>query len=387
MAARVSEGTQLAGICRSWAVACSPWQAVLAAMYGDAATFSLRSVAGGPVAASLAASLVLTVLLNAVAVWKIRVWNPSREVRKKTQTDAEEADIAVDLPPGTAREVWDRPVLWREIKTWAYGRKVLLVRLGYLLIFALAAAALVTLEDFNRTSASLVLAPLFLVSLVLVNSQAVTALTTERDAKSLELLLVTEITPKEFLAGKFAGVFYNTKEMVVLPILVCLFLWGKGDLSGENAFYVIGGLIVMYAFAAVLGIHCGLIHPNTRIAIGTSLGTVFFLFVGVATCIRIMVAFGQSFEGQLAPFVVFMLGGAMALYASLGARNASSAILCASLACPFATFYAITSFLAEQQTLGVFLVVAVVYGFAAVAMLLLDVSEFNTATGQSTSGE
>ena len=65
----------------------------------------------------------------------------------------------------------------------------------------------------------------------------------------------------------------------------------------------------------------------------------------------------------------------------------SNAILCASLACPFLTFYAITSFLAEQQTLGVFLIVVAVYGFTAVAMLLLDVSEFNTATGQSTSGE
>jgi len=33
----------------------------------------------------------------------------------------------------------------------------------------------------------------------------------------LDLLLVTDITPKEFIYGKLAGVLYNTKEMLFLP--------------------------------------------------------------------------------------------------------------------------------------------------------------------------
>ena len=65
-------------------------------------------------------------------------------------------------------------------------------------------------------------------------------------------------------------------------------------------------------FVAVLGLHCGLIHGNSRTAIATSLGTVFFLFIGIATCMRIMVAFSGSFGYQLAPFLAFMLGGASA---------------------------------------------------------------------------
>ncbi len=35
--------------------------------------------------------------------------------------------------------MWDNPVLWREMCTWAYGKKVLIIRLAYL-VFALLAS-------------------------------------------------------------------------------------------------------------------------------------------------------------------------------------------------------------------------------------------------------
>ena len=40
------------------------------------------------------------------------------------------------------RLVWDNPILWREIRTWAYGRKILIVRMAFLALFALAAGSL-----------------------------------------------------------------------------------------------------------------------------------------------------------------------------------------------------------------------------------------------------
>ena len=64
-----------------------------------------------------------------------------------------------------------------------------------------------------------------------------------------------------------------------------------------------------YFFVATLGIHAGLTYVNSRHAVAVSLGMVFFLFVGIATCMRIMMSFGGSFELQLAPFLVFMVGG------------------------------------------------------------------------------
>jgi hypothetical protein len=142
----------------------------------------------------------------------------------------------------------------------------------------------------------------------------------------------------------------------------------------------------MNAFVAMLGVHAGMSYGNSRTAIGVSLGTVFFLFVGIATCMRMMVAFSGSFHWQIQPFLAFMLGGSVGLYAALGARNPSRAIAAASIVAPAATFWAITSFLL-QYTLGVFLVTVVTYGFATAAMLVPAIFEFDVATGRTTPGE
>ena len=223
-------------------------------------------------------------------------------------------------------------------------------------------------------------------SLVLVNAQAVTSLTSERDGRALDLLLVSDLSPKEIVFGKLGGVFYNTKEIVALPILLCAYLWFAGAASLENVSYLAGGLAVLYLFVAMVGIHAGMHYANSRTAIATSLGTVFFLFLGVATCMWMMVAFSGNFEGQLPPFLAFMIGGGVGLYLALGARNPSQAIGLASFLCPFATFYAITSFFLHQ-TLGVFLVTAAAYGFATAAMLIPAIYEFDVATGRTTAGE
>ncbi|MCR4415934.1 MAG: hypothetical protein NUV77_26260, partial [Thermoguttaceae bacterium] len=89
---------------------------------------------------------------------------------------------------------------------------------------------------------------------------------------------------------------------------------------------------------------------------------------------------------QLQPFLAFMVGGGVGLYVALGARNPSPAIGVASFVCPFAMFYAITSFFLDY-TLGVFLVTAAAYGFATAAMLIPAIYEFDVATGRTTAGE
>jgi hypothetical protein len=291
-----------------------------------------------------------------------------------------------------SRQVWDNPILWREIRTWAYGRRVLVIRLAYLLLFALALAAIMRVVNapagFDRWDVATPLLLLSVVSFILVNAQAVTSLTSERDVKALDLLLVTDLTPKEFVFGKLGGVFYNAKEMIVLPILLCGYLWWIGELSFENLLYLVGGALVLNVFVAMLGVHAGMAYSNSRSAIGTSLGTVFFLFIGVAVCIYIMISFSGSFHFQLLPFAALMLGGGVGLFVSLGARNPSTAIGVASLLCPFATFYAITSSLIEPpQTLGVFVTLAFTYGFTTAAMLVPAIYEFDVATGRTTGGE
>lgn len=398
----------------------SPMRAMLLAVRPSvSAGGSLESLAKG-IVPFLVFSLSLSVMLVVTAILRVRVWNPSAELfqipkeyesgsifshgaegKKEDElgiaAEAEKDEAAraghVDARTRTqkryGRTVWENPVLWREIRTWAYGRKVLVIRLGYLLFFALAAAALVLVSSTPVDRNALLpregqpIAPLLLVSFCIVNALAVTAITSERDGKSLELLMVTDLLPREFLIGKLLGVLYVTKEMVVLPLLIGFGLWWSRRIGVQDLCFLEIGLLVMYVFSAMLGIHCGMIYSSSRTAVTFSLGTVFFLFLGVATCILILVSFSGTFEAQLPSFLSFILGGSVGLYAVLGIRNPSPAILAASLLLPFATFFAFTSFLIGNQNLQVFVVTSGVYGFTAMAMMIPALSEYDIAMGRS----
>ncbi|MFM9114993.1 MAG: ABC transporter permease [Planctomycetota bacterium] len=151
----------------TWAVALSPLRAILAAtqplLSGEAPASAWGETLADPIAGVwlyLACTGLLLVTLNLIAILRVRVWNPSREVmigQKLTEeepelpassaADPEQArlghvDARVRTERATSRAVWDNPVLWREMRTWAYGRKVLFIRLAYVLLFLLAAVSL-----------------------------------------------------------------------------------------------------------------------------------------------------------------------------------------------------------------------------------------------------
>ncbi len=405
---------------QSWATMFSPFRAVLAAAHPAMDSSTLRQLWTDEVTLFVINALSATLLLNLLAIARVRVWNPSRELRPgqaEQEEDAtiwgaehdlsQDANVAAEQArnrhvdartrqhTGASRRVWDNPVLWRETCTWAYGRKVLIIRLVYLLLFAMAWVAVHWAvqnelaagprDEFATflPAATMPLAFFGLVSLVIVNALAVTSITNERDGQALDLLLVTDLSPREFVLGKLGGVLWVTKEMVVLPMLLCLYLWWYGVVHLENLCFLLGGLTTMNIFVASLGVHCGMTYANSRNAIGVSLGTVFFLFLGVAACMIMMVKFSSSFHNQLPPFLASILGGGVGLYVALGIRNPSPAITLASLSLPFATFFAITSFLLRNQEMTVFLVVAVAYGFATAAMLVPAVYEFDIAMGRT----
>ncbi|MFO1062636.1 MAG: hypothetical protein U0892_02015 [Pirellulales bacterium] len=418
------------GVPAAWSIAMSPLRAAWS-ISRPMPDNSFATFPGGAVAAYCLTALTISGLCTLIAIVRLRVWNPSQQVRPQTPDadedlsapfqlggDADENAGAQSVSPGAAmgdksakastkatwkvrapRPVWNNPVLWREMCTWAYGRKLLVIRFAYLLLFAAAVAGLYwsvesgaalqrsRLSEELVPTATRILAPFFVVSLVLINALAVNSITNERDGQALDLLLVTQITPMQFLIGKLAGVLYVTKEMVVLPLALCIYLWWSGGLTGENLVYTSLGLIVMDLFTAMLGIHCGMIYSQSRSAIGTSLGTVFFLFLGVVMCMLIMISFRGSFAGQLPPFLVIILGGGIGLFVALGIRNPSPAIALASFGLPFLTFFAITSFVLRNQELSVFSVIAAAYGFATAAMVIPALSEFDFALGKSKATE
>ncbi len=372
----------------------------------------------------------LSILLSTVAIWKVRRWNPSRDVRMG-QANPDE-DIKVDMFTGKllnedatgaaetgqqavrgsekfrsghvddrqrtvgtkTRKVWDNPVLWREVRTWAYGRKILFIRGVFWVLAACVFFALYSMvssgEAFRVVADAGVsipitakpLMPFMLLSLVMVNALAVTSITNERDGRSLDLLRVTDISPKEFLFGKLLGVLTISADLILLPIVLAGYLWFNELLTGENLLFLIIGFTALQVFVVMLGIHCGMSYDSSRQGIGASLGTVFFLSLGVVTTILMMISFTGNVEGQLAPFLAFLIGGAIGLFVTLGYNMPSKAIAIASGLLPLAMFYSFTGAVLKSY-LAVLIVIVLAYGFTTFAMMLPRLNEWLVSSGRA----
>lgn len=330
----------------------------------------------------VAAMLGLAAVLGAIATLRLRVWNPSQAVHRTETTTGEQTRKR-------HRAIWHNPVVWREIRTFAYGRKVVLIKLCYLLLAGFTAYRLVTGAALGERVMNMInplglaFVGLSLLTLMLVNAQAVTALTSERDGRTLELLLMTDVSAREFIFGKLGGVLYNWKEAIVIPPLLVGYYAAAGAVSLENFFFVLTGYLVLVVFSAVLGLHSGLSYDRSRAAIANSLGTMFFLFIGIFVFMLLLIEASSSFWLQLPSFIVFILFGSIALFASLSHKNPSTALLVSAMPLPFFTFYAITEFLLHGS-LSVCAAICWAYGFTTVAMLVPAVSEFDVALGRTT---
>ncbi len=417
------------------ATALDPFRAVLAVLHPPSDQLGqFRQTSLAFVLAALAA----IVALIAFSVWKLRVWNPGRnEPREQREEDEAEvvetlieieepslAAVAAGVASGDAmivqrvsstggdgdgrvatstglhvprrthkrvireakpyRKPWSNPILWRELKTRAYGTKPLIIKGAYVLAFALGLAFFYANPDVEADPwrAARTLIPLSILSLILVNAQGVTALTSERDSGALDLLLVTELSPKQFIYGKLYGVLYNTKEMIVLPFLLTLWFAFTGAMTVESAVFVVIDFLLLVHFSAMLGLHAAITYTNSRVAVANSLGTIFFLMVGILICAFLIILSDTEFGRQLLSFMIFIGVGSVALYGSLGSRNPSQAIALVAILTPFWSFYCVISLL-EQNYLAAFLFSAGVYGFALLAMLVPAVSSFDIALGRT----
>jgi hypothetical protein len=284
------------------------------------------------------------------------------------------------------RRPWANPILWRELKTRAYGAKPLIIKGCYVLLFFLGIILFFYLtqglENPLWSTMGLIPIGLAILSLVLVNAQGVSALTTERDTGALDLLLVSELTPKEFVYGKLYGVLYNSKEMIALPVFTAVAMWIRGILTGENLVLFLVDYLLLCHFAAMLGLHAAITYTSSRTAVANSLATIFFLMVGILLCAFLIVLNNQEFGRQLLSFMIFIGAGSVALFSSLGAKNPSRAIALVALLTPFWTFYCIIS-LVNGDLIAAFLVSAGLYGFFILAMLVPAVGDFDIALGRT----
>jgi hypothetical protein len=219
-------------------------------------------------------------------------------------------------------------------------------------------------------------------TLILTNAQGVTALTSERDLGSLDLLLVTDLAPKEFIYGKLYGILHNVREMIALPLLLALWFAGSGIIDWETCIFFIIDFLLLCHFSAMLGLHAAITYTNSRVAVAHSLGTIFFLMLGIGLCAFLIVLSDREFGRQLLSFMIFIGAGSVALFGTLGARNPSRAIALVALLTPFWSFYCVIS-MSRGDFMAAFLFSVGVYGFFLLAMLVPAVSDFDIALGRT----
>ena len=374
-------------------------------------------------------ALALALILNVSSIFMLRRWNPGRnEPREQREAPKAEELIEVDetvmdaaeynsrlsdrlaqglttsaqaddstglaVPRRTHRRVtgsqreyrhaWNNPILWREFATRAYGNKPLMIKIAYVVAVTMFASYIFTganaQGDAWRVTRAMV--PLGILSLLLINAQGVTSLTSERDIGALDLLLVTELTPKQFIYGKLYGVLYNTKEMILAPIILTWMMVAIGRIGSESAIFVTIDYLLFVHFAAMLGIHAAVTYTNSRTAVANSLGTMFVLMIGILFCAYLIILSHREFGRQLLSFLIFLGAGSVALFGSLGSRNPSRALAIVSILTPFWTFYCIIS-LINGDAAAAFIVSIGIYGFALMAMLVPAVSDFDIALGRT----
>src|SRR5439155_9348382 len=125
----------------SFAAAASPIRAILIAVHPNRDTQAIFAAAD---AWFVVVALTMAALLNGLAILRLRVWNPGREMMPRVEGESEEAtaphdkasaeaaraihvDARVRTVDEKSRQVGDNAVLWRGVCMWACGRQVFVI--------------------------------------------------------------------------------------------------------------------------------------------------------------------------------------------------------------------------------------------------------------------
>ncbi|GAB4544103.1 MAG: hypothetical protein Tsb0013_00930 [Phycisphaerales bacterium] len=177
---------------------------------------------GSPVLAWVLVTLGLSLVLTALSTFRVRAIG-SRVMghRRRTRGDR------------TARTVGTNPIAWREATSRAGTPAKMAVRWGFIalgVLFGIGVVAFfhgsdMTPSDFRLIMQATILTELAVITLVAINSAA-TAISREREDGTLDLLLTTPITPKDYLGGKLRGLVLFLVPLIAVPTVTLLLASG-----------------------------------------------------------------------------------------------------------------------------------------------------------------
>ncbi len=263
------------------------------------------------------------------------------------------------------RRVWRNPVAWREAATRASfaGRgamRYLVVVIGLACAGALLMAHLAEWGGFAPADLRLWLTGLiiveFAVMLLMAANSAATALTREREANTIDLLLCSPLTSGYILRGKVRGLVSFLIPLILVPV-VSLLAFGLCDLvSGTTTPVVwvesaaeLGLLLVIFAsFACMLGLQMSLQFRRTVPAVLSTVGILIVMSFALGACGWGLVEISETSGAFIAPFTPFTAvsvivnpSWTLGMDADPGRHAASVRFLLMIGVCTSAAFYAL----------------------------------------------
>ncbi|TVQ75968.1 MAG: hypothetical protein EA380_09670 [Phycisphaeraceae bacterium] len=279
---------------------------------------------GSPVAAwttvSLGVSLAL-MLTSALTVRNLGSRNSVPWYRRMLHLGARGAGTR------PARTVGTNPIAWREAKARAATLPMILVRWSFVLAGVLWGLGVIAYyhgggmghEVFRQILLATVITEIAVVTLVAINMSA-TAISREREDGTLDLLLTTPVTPKEYMGGKLLGLIAFLLPLLSVPIatvaMASIYVLA-GGLGRED------GIMVPANFGAAAPVDIPVVLPE----VGLLFPLVLVPFV--AFCVMIGLQWSLKSRGTVGAVVatvgvVGVLGGLMGL---CGWQAASSIVI------------------------------------------------------------
>jgi ABC-type transport system involved in multi-copper enzyme maturation permease subunit len=240
-------------------------------------------------------SLALAIILVIVAMFFVR-----RVVREGEMTFwrrlAERLRLGRQQSTRKPHTVWSNPVAWREAVTRASATSRGVGRYAVILGGILAAVALLiaylqggamTAAVTRQYLAGLVAIEFVLVLLIATNTAA-SALTKEKESKTLDILLTTPLTPSYIIRGKLRGLVTFVVPLIGIPV-ISLLLFAVVELLRrpkervaffETAFEIGALMIAFAAYACLLGLHFSLKQKKTVKAVLLAVGWLLVINLG-----------------------------------------------------------------------------------------------------------
>jgi len=232
------------------------------------------------------------------------------------------------------RNVWKNPVAWREAATRASAASQSVMRYGFvvgglaaaiilLILYAGAWGGITPATARNWLSAIVLIE--FVTMLLLATNTAATAITREREANTMELLLATPLTSQYIIFGKLRGLVSFTVPLIVVPwlsvamfVVYDLFAGSSRPVVYPEVVLELPALMLAYsAFACMLGLQTSLKSKRTVQAVITSVGILVVVGFGIGMCGFLFTSQAADTIGPVvAPFTM-VVGIATAIHPEL----------------------------------------------------------------------